>query len=719
MDFLNNLKIIYKMALGASLLLILMLAAGLLGFGGLSDVNQSLQRVTGEEAPVAAAVEGLVASLADSRATLASYRGATSVLGASPEEVADASRQAELYQRTVEDFSGYVQAITRGAELDGRAVLATSHAELRQLVEEADDIHKQHFQPAAKRLIELGQLGLEQKGRLNETMQAMEGVYESAVAATDEFETLAQREIATNTEVADTPAALRTIIADDVPLVDAAMELKIALLETRLALEEVVQQNEERVIAELERGYQAATGGFDALIGALLKGGEIDGVMVNALRDPDMLAQLEKAQTGYLALKQFGDSLMYLQRKLIEEAREANEIMAGLRQQQAKVVEQANQALDISREVMETVTMEAEDSYANTVTTQITILVATLMVMGLVAWWVILSISRPVSGAVTFIDELAHGDLTHSLEAKSSDEIGHLIKQMNAMGNKMRGVINEIHSHANQVASASEELTAITETSKSALTRQANDTDQVATASNEMAATVHEVARNTSEAASAAQAAMEEAQTGRAVVADAMAAIDTLARSVEQASEVMTQLSADAESIGTVVEVIRGIADQTNLLALNAAIEAARAGEQGRGFAVVADEVRSLARRTQESTEEIESMIRSLQQASQQAASTMQEGSNHASAGVEQAARVQDSLEKITGAVGTINDMNTQVATAAEQQSSVAEEISRNVTNINQASADTVQAADQTTAASQDLSRLAAELQQSVGGFRT
>ena len=248
--------------------------------------------------------------------------------------------------------------------------------------------------------------------------------------------------------------------------------------------------------------------------------------------------------------------------------------------------------------------------------------------------------------------------------------------------------------------------------------QQQQEIQQLASAINEMAATAGEIARSASGAADAAGSADSEAQAGRKIVTDAVRAIHTLADKVNESNDLITQLESDSDRIGTVLDVIRGIAEQTNLLALNAAIEAARAGEQGRGFAVVADEVRTLASRTQESTQEIQSMIEELQERTKQAARTMQEGNEHAHTGVEEVSKAGDALQKIAGAVTTITEMNTQIATASEEQSAVAEEINRNVVSISDLADAAFEHAGGTLRTSEALHELSHELDEQVHRFK-
>jgi methyl-accepting chemotaxis protein len=261
-------------------------------------------------------------------------------------------------------------------------------------------------------------------------------------------------------------------------------------------------------------------------------------------------------------------------------------------------------------------------------------------------------------------------------------------------------------------------MSLVMEETKRDTLQQQSETSQVVTAMNEMTATVQEVARHATEAAAAASNADHASVDGKKVVLSTMNAIEALSSEVHSAANVISQLEKDSENIGTVLDVIKGIAEQTNLLALNAAIEAARAGEQGRGFAVVADEVRTLASRTQQSTQEIQTMIENLQVGAQSAVKVMDESRAKAEDSVSQAAKAGGSLEEITHSVSQINDMNTQIATAAEEQSAVAEEINRNIVNISEIVDRTADGANQTSIASEELASLAAQLQQLVNQFK-
>jgi methyl-accepting chemotaxis protein len=329
---------------------------------------------------------------------------------------------------------------------------------------------------------------------------------------------------------------------------------------------------------------------------------------------------------------------------------------------------------------------------------------------------------RAVLGSIAELNHairrIAGGDLTVQIAMQARDELRLVADQVNIMSRRFHELVSRVLRSTSEVATASEELSAVSEQTNQGIREQLSQTDQVATAVNEMSATVQEVARSAASASDATRSAQEESQTGHQVVQDTISTINALAEEIRATAASVRQLGADSDNIGKVLDVIRSVAEQTNLLALNAAIEAARAGEQGRGFAVVADEVRTLAGRTQQSTQEIQSIITSLQNGAHQAVQAMEASETRTDEGVAMAARAGGALEAITRSVTTIADMSAQIASAAEQQTGVAEEINRSVLQIAQVSDQNAAASTQTASSSTELARLAEELNGMVSTFR-
>ena len=348
------------------------------------------------------------------------------------------------------------------------------------------------------------------------------------------------------------------------------------------------------------------------------------------------------------------------------------------------------------------------------------IAVLIMAVVAFIAWLMARSITLPLEATVQAMEDISRGegDLTARLKEEGSDEITLLTRYFNGFVERIHHVIIKASQASEAVSTAAEELSSITAESGQTITRQAKETDQVATAIHEMSTTVHEVAQNAGEAATAANRADEEALKGKSQVENAINAIHNLNGQVKNSADVVKTLRSDSENIGTVLDVIRNVADQTNLLALNAAIEAARAGEHGRGFAVVADEVRTLAQRTQESTDEIQGMIEQLQSAAMKAVTVIDESLEFTKATEATATEAAGSLDTILSAVASIRDMNDMIASAAEEQSLVAEEINRNVVNIVDLSQTTSESTLQINHASDELAQQADTLHTLVCQFK-
>ena len=380
--------------------------------------------------------------------------------------------------------------------------------------------------------------------------------------------------------------------------------------------------------------------------------------------------------------------------------------------EQGTLLLQTSQAMTTSQTAV-------RDAGATQAKTLLAVATGLALALGLLAAWAITrQIIIPLRQTLRAAERVASGDLTQNLQVNRRDELGQLQASMQRMTQGLRELIGGIGDGVTQIASAAEQLSAVTEQTSAGVNNQKVETDQVATAMNQMTATVHEVARNAEQASEAALMADQQAREGDRVVGEAVAQIERLAGEVINSSEAMNQLKAESDKIGSVLDVIKSVAQQTNLLALNAAIEAARAGEAGRGFAVVADEVRSLAQRTQQSTEEIEELIAGLQSGTQRVASVMDNSRQLTDSSVELTRRAGSSLETITRTVSSIQAMNQQIATAAEEQTAVAEEINRSVMNVRDISDQTSAASEETASSSVELARLGTHLQGLVGRFK-
>ncbi|EXJ11126.1 MULTISPECIES: methyl-accepting chemotaxis protein [Nitrincola] len=361
------------------------------------------------------------------------------------------------------------------------------------------------------------------------------------------------------------------------------------------------------------------------------------------------------------------------------------------------------------------------DQLSSRLTTQLIVLSLTGLLIALfVAWRVISRFKKGVADLDSIADCLANGDFRDhpSSHQSASDEFGEMIRRFIATRTKLSQMARQIGEAGLSLAELADHGSVVAEQASRGIQKQRMETDMVATAMCEMNATVHDVAKNAANAAASANEADRKAKEGRAVVTETAQGMEQLAQEVESAALVINDLSEDARKIGSVVDVIRDIAEQTNLLALNAAIEAARAGEQGRGFAVVADEVRSLASRTQDSTREIQSMVSHLQEAALRSTQVMRSGETKAQEGVVHSTKAREALDEIMSAIDAINDMNTQIASAAEEQSAVADEMNENLNRINTAADETSQASELTAQSSRQIAEYADKLKSIVNQLK-
>ncbi|MEX5569758.1 methyl-accepting chemotaxis protein [Pseudomonas syringae] len=407
------------------------------------------------------------------------------------------------------------------------------------------------------------------------------------------------------------------------------------------------------------------------------------------------------------ALQQY-KSLMVSISQLMQQS---DQIRDSLRQQSVDIVTS-------TEKLMAGQVVSANKEKDSAVTQLLTVAVIVLLLGIFAAILITRQITRPLDSTVIAARRIADGDLTNDLSTTRQDELGLLQNTMQHMTVSLRTLIGGISNGVTQIATAAEELSAVSEQTSAGVTQQKLEVDQVATAMNQMASTVQEVAQNTEDASQAARQASDRAAHGSSVVQHATREISQLAGEVGQLGEAMQRLIQDSDKIGGVIDVIKAVAEQTNLLALNAAIEAARAGEQGRGFAVVADEVRSLAQRTQSSTTEIEALIKSLQDGTGAASELMNASRQRTEGTVALARQAEESLLEITHSIVTIEQMSQQISAAAEEQSAVTDEINRSVISVRDIADQSATATEQSAASTVELARLGSNLQDMVARFR-
>ncbi|AWM95084.1 methyl-accepting chemotaxis protein [Pseudomonas sp. 31-12] len=407
--------------------------------------------------------------------------------------------------------------------------------------------------------------------------------------------------------------------------------------------------------------------------------------------------------------------------KTLSRNNQIDELSAMLNSELLSNSEAVNSALgkllEINTQQIEATDARAGEQYSTSLNLVITLLVIASGLTVLFAWLLTNSITKPIANALSAAEEIAEGNLTRPIHVDGEDETGRLLLAMSKMQDKLRDTLQRIAGSATQLASAAEELNSVTDESARGLTQQNNEIEQAATAVNEMTSAVEEVARNAVSTSEASKNATTSAGDGRDLVQETVSAIERMSADVQSTATLIGDLANESRDIGKVLDVIRGLADQTNLLALNAAIEAARAGEAGRGFAVVADEVRALAHRTQQSTSEIERMIGSIQSGTEHAVDSMRNSTERAESTLNIARGAGMSLDTINSAIVEINERNLVIASAAEEQAQVAREVDRNLVNIRDLSVQSAAGANQTSAASNELSRLALDLNNMVGRF--
>ena len=501
-------------------------------------------------------------------------------------------------------------------------------------------------------------------------------------------------------------AATEDITLSSVPSIRALDEftqltLRLRVLSYRLLTnrEPDVQQKTLEAFELRNQQIRTAQGIYEKLI----EGSEERATYNEYVRLLGQYHQIEERMKSLSRANQVDELRSLLNTELLSNSEQVNAVLTRL--------------LDLNNKMALATNQEAEDQYNLAFNLVVGLLVIATALTMLFAWLLTRSITLPISQALEAAEEVAEGNLTRPIKVDGNDEAGRLLAAMAKMQDKLRDTLQRIAGSATQLASAAEELNAVTDESARGLTQQNNEIEQAATAVNEMTSAVEEVARNAVSTSEASRNATTSAGDGRDLVQETVSAIERMSGDVQATATLIGDLANESRDIGKVLDVIRGLADQTNLLALNAAIEAARAGEAGRGFAVVADEVRALAHRTQQSTSEIERMIGSIQAGTEHAVDSMRNSTERAESTLNIAKGAGMSLDTINTAIVEINERNLVIASASEEQAQVSREVDRNLVNIRDLATQSAAGANQTSAASHELSRLAVDLNGMVAKF--
>ncbi len=496
------------------------------------------------------------------------------------------------------------------------------------------------------------------------------------------------------------------IVDNSVPSLKALDELTQLTLRTRVLSyrllvnrEPDIQQKTSALLEQRGQQIRTAQAGYEKLISSPQERSNYD-QLVQLL---GQYRQLEDRMKTLSRNNQLEELRTLINSEVLDNSEAMNTVLAQL--------------MDINNQQADAFNVGAAQQYSEAFNWVVTLLVISTGLTLLFAWLLTNSITKPIANALAAAEEIAKGNLTRPIVVDGTDEAGRLLRAMSTMQEKLRDTLQRISGSATQLASAAEELNSVTDESARGLTQQNNEIEQAATAVNEMTSAVEEVARNAVSTSEASKNATTSAGDGRDLVQETVSAIERMSADVQSTATLIGNLADESRDIGKVLDVIRGLADQTNLLALNAAIEAARAGEAGRGFAVVADEVRALAHRTQQSTSEIERMIGSIQSGTGQAVDSMRNSTERAESTLNIARGAGLSLDTINTAIVEINERNLVIASAAEEQAQVAREVDRNLVNIRDLSVQSAAGANQTSAASAELSRLAVDLNSMVGRF--